>query len=91
MAHKYLKSYLTGISHSVGKEMAGSSHTLTCCLSELRNSLGADKKRPRVLLEYTCSVTEVLFYSSFGVLMVACTSRIGKCEEYSSQFHKWKE
>lgn len=81
MAQENLKLYLVGISHTVSKEMAGFSHTLSCCLSKLRSSLGADKKRSRVLLEYTCSVAEVLFYSSFAVLMVAWTSRIGKCGE----------
>ena len=81
MGRENLKSFLTDISHSVASVMVGFSHTLPCCLSKLRSSLGADKKRSRVLLEYTCSVAEVLFYSSFAVLMVAWTSRIGKCGE----------
>jgi hypothetical protein len=43
------------------KEMAGSSHTLACCLSKLRSSLQAGKKQPRVWLQYVCNVAEVLF------------------------------
>ena len=41
MAQGNLKSYLTSISHSAGTEMAGSNHTLSCCLSKPRNSLEA--------------------------------------------------
>ena len=70
MTKERLKSYLVGISHTVSKEMAGSSHTLSCCLSKLRSSLGAGKKQPRVWLEYVCSVDEVLLYSSFGAPLV---------------------
>ena len=39
MAQENLKSYLTGIRHSAASVMAGSSHTLTCCLSKPRSSL----------------------------------------------------
>lgn len=70
MAHKDLKSYQTGISHSVDKEMAGFSHTLTCCLSKLRSSLEAGKRQLRVWLQYACSVVEALLYSSFGAPLV---------------------
>ena len=43
------------------KEIAGSGHTLTCCLSKLRSSLEAGKKQLRVWLQYVCNVAEVLF------------------------------
>lgn len=52
MAQENLESYLTGISHSVGREMAGYSHTLPCCLSKLRSSLEAGKKQHRIWLQY---------------------------------------
>jgi len=70
MAQGNLKSYLTSISHSAGTEMAGSNHTLSCCLSKPRNSLEAGKKQPRVWLQYACSVTEMLLYSSYGAPLV---------------------
>ena len=66
MERENLKSYLTGISHSVASEMAGSSHTLGLLMSKLRSSLEAGRKQPRVWLEYVCSVAEVLLYPSFG-------------------------
>ena len=61
-----LKSYLADICHSVASEMAGSSHTLPCCLSMLRSCLEAGKKQLRVWLQYGNSVAEVSLYSSFG-------------------------
>lgn len=61
-----IKSQIASCSHSVDKEMAGFSHTLTCCLSKLRSSLEAGKRQLRVWLQYACSVVEVLLYSSFG-------------------------
>ena len=45
-------------SFGFGKEMAGSSHTLACCLSKLRSSLEAGKKQIRVWLQYVCGVKE---------------------------------
>ena len=66
MTKERLKSYLTGISHTVSKEMSGSSHTLSCYLSKLRSSIKAGKKQPRVWLQYACGVTEVLLYSSLS-------------------------
>lgn len=77
MAHKDLKSYQTGISHSVDKEMAGFSHTLTCCLSKLRSSLEAGKRQLRVWLQYACGVVEALLYSSLGVPIVLLCSPLG--------------
>lgn len=70
MTKERLKSYLVGISHTVSKEMAGSSHTPACCLSNLRSSIKAGKKQPRVWLQYVCSVSEVLLYSSFDAPLV---------------------
>ena len=61
--------YFSGKSHSAVSKMAGSRHTLTCCLSEVRSSLEAGKKQPRVWLEYSCDVPEVLLYPSFGALL----------------------
>ncbi len=66
MAQEDLKSYLTG----VASVMADSSYTLTCCLSKHRSSLEAGKKQPRVWLQYACSVTEMLLYSSYGAPLV---------------------
>ena len=67
MERENLKSYLTGISHSVCKEKAGYSHTPGCYLSKLRSSLEAGKKQLRVWLQYVNSMTEVFLYPSFGV------------------------
>ena len=66
MTKENLESYLAGISHSVCKEKAGSSHTLTCCLSKLRSSLEAGKKQPRVWLQYVCGVAEEFLCLSFS-------------------------
>lgn len=62
--------YILGISQVVVKEMAGSSHTLPCCVSKLRSSLEAGKKQLRVWLQYVCGVTEMLLYPSFGAPLV---------------------
>lgn len=70
MAQENLKSYLTGISHSVASMLAASSHTLGLLMSKPGSSLEAGKKQPRVWLEYACCVTEVLLYSSFGAPLV---------------------
>lgn len=70
MERENLKSYLTGISHSVASVMAGSMHTIACCLSRPRSSLGAGKKQPRVRLEHGCSMAEVLLYLPFSVPLV---------------------
>ena len=70
MERENLKSYLTGISHSVASEMAGSSHTLGLLTSKLRSSLEAGKEQPRVWIEYDCSVVKMLLYSSFGAPLV---------------------
>ena len=70
MTKERLKSYLVGISHTVSKEMAGSSHTPACCLSKLRSSLEAGKKQPRVWLQYSCGVVEGFLCFSFGVPLV---------------------
>ena len=58
-------SYISGISHSIASEMAGSSHTLPCSLSMLRSRVEAGKKQPRRSLEYgyskeRCSFTPPL-------------------------------
>ncbi len=66
MAQGNLKSYLTSISHSAGTEMAGSNHTSPCSMSKYRSSLEAGKKRPKVWLQYACSMTEMLHYPSFS-------------------------
>lgn len=66
MERENLKSYLTGISHSVASVMAGYSHTQPCCMSKPRSILEAGKKQLRVWLQYVCSVLEVLLYSSFS-------------------------
>ena len=63
-------SYISGISHSVASEMAGSCHTPACCMSKLRSSIKAGKKQPRVWLEYVCSVANILLYPSFSVSLV---------------------
>lgn len=70
MERENLKSYLTGISHSVASEMAVYSHTLALLMSKLRSSIEASKKQPRVWLEYVCSMAEVLFYLPFSVPLV---------------------
>ena len=70
MAQEILKSYLTGISHSVASEMAGSSHTPASCLSMLRSCQEAGKEQFRVWLEYVCSMAEMLLYPSFGAPLV---------------------
>lgn len=66
MAQEKSKSYLTGISHSVASVMAGSIHTLLCCMSKPRSSLEAGKKQPRVWLQYGCSVTEMFLDGPSG-------------------------
>ena len=58
--------YILGINQGVVKEMAGSSHTLPCCVSKLRSSLGAGKKQPRVWLQYVCGVTEMFLDEPSG-------------------------
>lgn len=69
--------YILCISQGVVKEMAGSSHTLACCLSKLRSSLQAGKKQPRVWLQYGCSVAEVLFdRRSNRVERIWCSERL---------------
>lgn len=50
------------------KGMAGSNHTPASCLSNLRSTLEASKKQPRVWLQYVCGVTEMLLYPSFEFL-----------------------
>ena len=66
MAQENLELYFVGIRHSVGKEMAGSRHTLTSCLSKFRSSLEAGKKQLRIWLQYVCDVAKVLLYSSLS-------------------------
>ena len=63
-------SYISGISHSIASEMAGSSHTLPCSLSMLRSRVEAGKKQPRRSLEYGYSLEKVLLYPSFGAPLV---------------------
>lgn len=77
MTKERLKSYLVGISHTVSKEMSGSSHTLSCYLSKLSSSIKAGKKQPRVWLQYACGVTEVLLYSSLSGPLVFLWSPLG--------------
>lgn len=81
MAHKDLISYQIGISHSAGKEMAGFSHTLTCCLSKLRSSLEAGKRLPRVWIQYASSMAEVFLYPSFGAPLVLLRSSFAGSED----------
>lgn len=76
-----MKSYLTNISHSVGKEMAGSSHTLICCLSKLGSSLEAGTKQPEVWLQYVYSVAKMLLYSSFDVPLALLWRSFGNTED----------
>jgi hypothetical protein len=81
--------HLTCIRH-IGKEMAGSIHTLTCCLSKLRSSLEAGKKQLIVWLQYVCGVTEMFLdepsgraerlYPSFGAPLVFLWSPHGDSE-----------
>lgn len=52
---------------SAVKKMASYSHTLPCCVSQLRSSLEASKKQLRVWLQYVCGVTEMLLYPAFRV------------------------
>ena len=61
------------------KEMAGTSHTLSC-LSKLRSSLEAGKKQPRVWLQYAWRGAEVLLYSFFGTPLVLLGSPRGDSE-----------
>ncbi len=92
MAKEKLISYLAGINHIVGKEMAGSSHTLTCCVSKFRSSLGAGKKQPRVWLQYVSGVEEMLLYPSFGVPLVLLVSTSDDSEMARNGFEdisKW--
>lgn len=86
MAQENLKSYLTGISHSVASMLAASSHTLCLLMSKHRSSLEAGKKQPRVWLEYACSVTEVLLYPSFRVPLVLLLSPYGDSEMVRNRF-----
>lgn len=77
MERENLKSYLTGISHSVASEMEGSSHTLGLLMSKLRSSQEAGKKQPRVWPQYVLSMANVLFYQSFGAPLVLHWSTFG--------------
>ena len=86
MAHGNLKSYLTSISHSAGTEMAGSNHTLSCCLSKPRNSLEAGKKQPRGSLEYDYNMSKVLLYPSFRDPLVLLLSPYGDSEMARNRF-----
>lgn len=62
------------------KEMTGSSHTITSCLSKLRSCLKAGKKQLRVWLQYVCDVAKVLLYSSFSGPLVLLWSPHGDSE-----------
>ena len=73
---------IKNISHSVGKEMAGSIHTLSCCVSKLRSSIEAGKKQPRVWLQYVCDVSEVLFHPSFGVGFILTFLTLGRANAF---------
>lgn len=77
MERENLKSYLTGISHSVVSEMVAYSHTSALLMSKLRSSLEAGKKQPRVWLQYVLSMANVLFYQSFGAPLVLHWSTFG--------------
>lgn len=59
-----IEQQIAGISHSVGKEMACSSHTLTSCLGKLRSSLETGRSNLEYGKKYVCSVAEVLLYFS---------------------------
>ena len=86
MAQENLKSYLTGISHSVASMLAASSHTLALHMSKLRSSLEAGKEEPRVWLEYACSVTEVLLYPSYCAPIVFLRSTCSDSEIIKQTF-----
>ena len=60
----------TGPKQHADKEMAGSIHTLGLLMSKLRSSLEAGKEQSRVWIEYACSVTKMILYSSFGAPLV---------------------
>ena len=72
-----IEQQIAGISHSVDKEMAGFSHTLTCCLSKLRSSLEAGKRQLRVWLQYACSLAEEFLCLSFSGSLVLLWSLYG--------------
>ena len=91
MAHKDLKSYQTGISHSVGKEMAGSCHTSPRSMSKYRSSLEAGKKQLRVWLEYALyprmlcrCYTDVARYIHAGL-----SEKVRRCNGDGSEF-SWR-
>ena len=87
-----IEPQIAGISHSVGKEMAASSHTPCCYLNKPRSSLEAGKKQPRIWLQYVCGVAEVLLSSSFGVPVVLLLSLYGDSEMARNGFKdgsKW--
>jgi len=87
MERENLKSYLTGISHSVASEMAGSSHTLGLLMSKLRSSLEAGKKQPRVWIEYVSSQVKMLLYSSFCAPLVFLRSTCSDSEIIKQTFN----
>lgn len=80
MERENLKSYLAGISHSVGNGMAGFSHAPACCLSKLRSSLEAGKKQLRVWVERVCGMAEILLYPSLGAPLVLLSSSYRKSD-----------
>ena len=53
---------ITGFRQRDGKEMAGSSHTLSCCLSMPRSRVEAGKKQAKRSLDYGYSMAKVLLY-----------------------------
>ena len=79
-------SYIIGISYSVTSEMAGSSHTPTCCLIKLRSNLEAGMKQLRVWLECAYSMAEVLHYPSLSVPLMLLLSPFGDSKMIRSEY-----
>lgn len=72
---------ITGLWQDSGRVLAASSHTQPCCLSKHRSSTEAGKKQVKSSLEYGYCVEEVLFYPSFGALLVYRWTTFGDSED----------
>ena len=81
MERENLISYLTGISHSVGKGMAGFSHAPACCVSKHRSGLRAGKKQAKRSLDYGYSMAEVPLYPFISDPLVFLWYHFGVTED----------
>ena len=66
--------HVYGIMKRATSKMNHSTHTLSILMKQLRSSLEAGKKQPRVWLDYVCCVAKMLLSPSFGApLMFLCS------------------